>query len=162
MIDIRDISPDLTPPTMCEAEPAPGRRVRQVTPGYEGTEVYHALYLPPGWQPGRLHPVIVEWTGNGPYRNTYGDVCTGRVEDSKLGYGISGGEKVVASFTFVETGFRNHDDAWILRPSAARTQLRKWLAQVLNASPLSIAPLDRHCSQKRFENGSGSAGAAST
>jgi hypothetical protein len=34
-------------------------------------------------------------------------------------------------FTIVGTGFRNHNDAWILRPSEARAQLRAWLAKVL-------------------------------
>jgi hypothetical protein len=36
--------------------------------------------------------VIVEYSGNGGYSNKYGDVCTGRMEDSKLGYGISAGQ----------------------------------------------------------------------
>ena len=33
---------------------------------------------------------------------------------------------VSGDFTFVETGFRNHNDAWVLRDSAARQQLRRW------------------------------------
>jgi len=28
----------------------------------------------------------------------------------------------------VETGFRNHNDAWTLRPSPARAALREWVA----------------------------------
>jgi hypothetical protein len=39
---------------------------------------------------------------------------------------------VSGDFTFLETGFRNHNDAWVLRPSAARDAARKWLAQVLS------------------------------
>lgn len=39
---------------------------------------------------------------------------------------------VTGDFTFVETGFRNHNDAWTLRPSAARDTARKWLAAVVN------------------------------
>lgn len=35
------------------------------------------------------------------------------------------------NFTFSGTGFRNHNDAWILRPSAARTQLREWFHRVI-------------------------------
>lgn len=31
-------------------------------------------------------------------------------------------------FRFVPTGFRNHNDAWVLRPGPARVELRKWLA----------------------------------
>ncbi len=40
------------------------------------------------------------------------------------------------NFTFVGTGFRNHNDAWLLRPSAARIQLRDWLRRIVfDASP---------------------------
>ncbi|MFC1712057.1 hypothetical protein ACFL6S_00245 [Candidatus Poribacteria bacterium] len=264
--DMSSVIPDLTPPVMMDSEPAPGKRVKQVIPEYMETEAYHALYLPVDWQPGKRYPVIAEYTGNGEYRNEYGDVCTGKVEDSKLGYGISGsrgfiwicmpylnnagdanvwmwwgnppeydvgptldyckrtvrnictnysGEPdaviltgfsrgaiacnylglydddianlwlafipfshydgvrdswpthgsalqrlkrldgrpqficsedsallaaieqylkstgVQAPFTYMHTGFRNHNDAWILRPSPARTAIRQWLAQVL-------------------------------
>lgn len=76
---------------MVEGLPAPGARVRQVIAQYRGTEVHHALYLPRDWRDGGLHPVIVEYAGNGPYQNAFGDVCTGRVEDCNLGYGIGGG-----------------------------------------------------------------------
>ena len=34
-------------------------------------------------------------------------------------------------FTFQPTGFRNHNDAWALRPSAARKTLRAWLKRSL-------------------------------
>ncbi len=37
----------------------------------------------------------------------------------------------LGEFTFCSTGFRNHDDAWILRPSEARTRLREWFRQVV-------------------------------
>ena len=33
-------------------------------------------------------------------------------------------------FTFLETGFRNHNDVWVLRPSAARDAAREWLLRV--------------------------------
>jgi hypothetical protein len=39
---------------------------------------------------------------------------------------------VKGDFTFLETGFRNHNDAWTLRPSAARDAARKWLAEVIH------------------------------
>lgn len=35
-------------------------------------------------------------------------------------------------FTFKQTGFRNHNDAWILRPSPARTELRHWLQKIVD------------------------------
>lgn len=89
--DIRSVPTDLTVPPMTEGAPAPGKRARAVAAEYAGTAVYHALYLPQDWAPGRRYPVIVEYAGNGPYQNPYGDTCTGRVEDCSLGYGISGG-----------------------------------------------------------------------
>jgi hypothetical protein len=87
--DIASVPPDLVVPEMTEGEPKPGLRVRQTTPGWEATDVYHALFLPVGWEPGRRFPVIVEWAGNGGYSNAFGDVSTGRVEDSRLGYGLT-------------------------------------------------------------------------
>ncbi|MDQ1327456.1 MAG: hypothetical protein QG641_736 [Candidatus Poribacteria bacterium] len=271
--DIHSVASDLIVPTMTIGYPTPGKRVKQVTPDYESTEVYHSLYLPPDWRFDKSFPVIVEYTGNGGYKNQYGDICTGLVEDSKLGYGISGGEGFIwvcmpflneagnrnaerwwgdeptynpqptidycyqtikyvcnafngdqksvilsgfsrgaiacnyiglyndeiaklwlafivyshydgvyqnwgkeatykrlkrlngraqficsendtlagaslantinylkstginAPFTFTETGFRNHNDAWVLRPSPARTLLRQWLKQILEIRP---------------------------
>lgn len=43
--------------------------------------------------------------------------------------------KVKGTFTFVPTGFRNHADAWVLRPSKARTELRKWVSRAVNQHP---------------------------
>ncbi|MFN3191744.1 MAG: hypothetical protein ACE361_14630 [Aureliella sp.] len=31
---------------------------------------------------------------------------------------------------FLSTGFRNHNDAWILRPSPARDELRNWVRKL--------------------------------
>lgn len=90
--DIRSVEPDLTIPPLSSGEPAPGKRVKITSPEFENTAVYHVLYLPTDWQPGKKYPVIVEYAGNGGYENRWGDVSTGRVEDSKLGYGISGGK----------------------------------------------------------------------
>ena len=271
--DIRNIPPDLDVPIMTIGCLSPGKRIKQTTPDYESTDVYHSLYLPVDWTPEKSFPVIVEYAGNGGYKNIYGDISTGRVEDSNLGYGISeskdfiwvcmpflneAGNKNVelwwgdeptynsqttidyccktvkyicdkfngdpksvilsgfsrgaiacnyiglhnneiaklwlafivyshydgvyqdwgreatlnrlkrlsgraqficsesdtiagaslndtksylkstgidAQFTFAETGFRNHNDAWILRPSSARALLRQWLEKVLETRP---------------------------
>ena len=35
-------------------------------------------------------------------------------------------------FTFAETGFRNHSDAWLLRPSPTRKKMRKWLKSAID------------------------------
>lgn len=93
--DIRTVEPDLVVPAMVEDDPGPGRRVKQTTAGWEDTQVYHALYLPVDWQPGKRYPVIVEYAGNGPFTSPYGDVSTGKVEGSCMGYGISGGKGVI-------------------------------------------------------------------
>jgi len=90
--DIRSVEPDLHVPPISEGQPAPGKRVKQTIAQYQHTAVYHALYLPTDWRPGRHYPVIVEYAGNGPYKNKYGDVSTGKVEGSKLAYGVSGGK----------------------------------------------------------------------
>ena len=90
--DIRSVEPDLTVPEMTEGAAAPGSRVKQTAPGYENTQVYHALFLPIDWKPDARYPVIVEYAGNKYGPDGHGDICTGRVEDSKLGYGISGGK----------------------------------------------------------------------
>ena len=78
---------DLVTPVMTDGDPAAGRRVRRTAAEYQGTEVYHALYLPTDWKPGGSYPVIVEYTGNyWPPGNS-----TGQVKDANLGYGMSGG-----------------------------------------------------------------------
>ena len=41
--------------------------------------------------PAEKLPVIIDFAGNGPYKNRFGDVSTGHPEGSKMGYGISGG-----------------------------------------------------------------------
>jgi hypothetical protein len=93
--DISSVAPDLVVPGTVTGEPAAGMRVRQTTPGWEKTEVCHALYLPREWKAEGKYPVIVEWAGNGDYRNAFGDVSTGRVEGSNLGYGMTAGERCI-------------------------------------------------------------------
>ena len=100
---------DFVTPAMTEEAPAAGKRVRQVAPEYEGTEVYHALYLPVDWKPGRKYPVIVEYTGNKWER------CgsTGEVKDANLGYGMSGGRGFIwVSMPYVEKGRQKNAVTW--------------------------------------------------
>ena len=42
---------------------------------------------------------------------------------------------ITGAFTFLETGFRNHNAAWVLRPSGARSTAREWLSRVLRETP---------------------------
>jgi hypothetical protein len=111
--DLTTVSTDLQTPPMTLGTPSPGKRVKQTAREYEGTQVYHTLYLPTDWTPGKRYPVIVEYAGNGGYRNTYGDVCTGRVEDSNLGYGISGGSGFIwICVPYVNTKQMRNETRW--------------------------------------------------
>jgi hypothetical protein len=89
--DIRTVKPDLALPPLTDQKPAAGLCVKQSHPDWKDTRVYHVIYLPTDWQPGKDFPVLVEFAGNGPYRSRFGDVSTGHPEGSKMGYGISGG-----------------------------------------------------------------------
>ena len=80
---------------MTEGEPSAGKRVRQHVPGWPSSAAYHVLYLPTNWTPGRSYPVLVEYMGNGGYTNAYGDRTEGWPEESKMGYGISGGDDFI-------------------------------------------------------------------
>jgi hypothetical protein len=57
--------------------------------------VYHVVYLPSNYDRNKRHPVIVEFAGNGGYRNHYGDTSDGVPEGSRLGYGISAGQDFI-------------------------------------------------------------------
>ena len=71
--DISSIPADLTVPALTEKAPAPGLRVKHHLPGY-ASSIYHVLYLPTDWQKDAQMPLIVEFAGNGGYKNKYGDV----------------------------------------------------------------------------------------
>jgi hypothetical protein len=97
--DISTVAPDLVVPELSDGEPAPGLRVKDEVKGWnrrqvEGSPpgVYHVVYLPRDWKPGKRYPVIVEYMGNGGYTNDFGDTFGGQPGESKMGYGMSGGE----------------------------------------------------------------------
>ena len=103
--DLRSVPADLVVPALSAAAPAPGLRVKQTLPAYENTQIYHVLYLPADWAPGRKFPVLVEYAGNGGFSNRLGDVSTGVPERSHLGYGISGGRGFIwLCVPYVQTG----------------------------------------------------------
>ncbi|MCP5559612.1 MAG: hypothetical protein H7A55_17845 [Verrucomicrobiaceae bacterium] len=89
--DIHAVPMDLKVPAVTSGEPSAGSRVSQVTAGWEGTAVHHLLCLPSDWTAGAKLPVLVEYAGNGGYKNAFGDVSAGTVEGSNLGWGISAG-----------------------------------------------------------------------
>ena len=94
---------------MTEDAPWPGKRVRQVSPEYQGTEVYHTLYLPTEWQEGKRYPVLVEYTGN------KFPACgsTGEVKGANLGYGLSGGKGFIwVSMPYIQKGRKENTVTW--------------------------------------------------
>ena len=93
--DLRSVPTDLLTPETTEGTPSPGKRVRQSLPAYAETNVHHTIYLPADWRVGKRYPVIIEYAGNGNYSNQYGDVSTGEVEGSNLGFGISAGMRFI-------------------------------------------------------------------
>jgi len=116
-INLQSLVSDLKIPELSPGEPVAGKRVKQTNPGYEGWDLFHTLYLPVDWeQPAataRRWPVIVEYPGNGGYKNELGDECTGRVEDCKLGYGLSAGKGFIwVCLPFVNPAEKNHSLNW--------------------------------------------------
>lgn len=89
--DIRSVPPDLALPPLTAELPAAGKRVKQTSPEYAGTQVYHTLYLPPEWTPGGKYPVIVEYGPNEFYPPNGDIITTGKVDDASLAFGITGG-----------------------------------------------------------------------
>jgi hypothetical protein len=89
-----DVPTDLTVPAVIDEKPQAGKRVRFTTPDWEQTDVYHTLYLPPDWTEESRLPVIVEFPGNGGYRNGR-DVSDGTVDGCMLGYGLTAGENAI-------------------------------------------------------------------
>lgn len=74
--DISTVPADLTIPPIETGSPRAGARVAVTPPEYKDTDVHHVLYLPVNWEPEKKYPVLVEYAGNGNYRNKYGDVST--------------------------------------------------------------------------------------
>ena len=97
-VDYRTVPADLQVPAMSRAPPAAGARVYATNPAWlpGSSQAYYALYLPPEWAPhGAPLPVVVELAGNGPFLDKYGDISTGRPENSSLGFGITAGKGAI-------------------------------------------------------------------
>lgn len=88
-------------PPMTDDSPAAGRRVRHQLPQFEGTDLYHALYLPTDWESGKRYPIIVEYAGNRWLSAPCHSI--GRPEGSRMGYGMSEGK----GFIWVNAPFVN-------------------------------------------------------
>lgn len=132
--DVRSVPADLVIPPLTEGTTRPGARVKQTLPGYAGTDVYHALYLPTDWKEGTKYPVICEYAGNGIYTNKFGDYSAGTVEGSNLGYGISGGKGFI----------------WVCLPYVGRkdgklTNIPQWWGDVEETKKYSLLAVTEVC-----------------
>lgn len=101
--DVLTIPVDIENPAITRGEPAPGKMVLQSLRAYAGTEVAHAVYLPPDWEKGKRYPVIIEYLGNNI-----------RVRDNKnIGYALSGGKGFIwAVLPFVSADGKRDMDWW--------------------------------------------------
>ncbi|MGJ8724635.1 MAG: hypothetical protein ACSHYB_08770 [Roseibacillus sp.] len=98
-----------TPPMMEDAPPSAGKRVRQIAPEYQGTQVHHSLYLPNNWTPDGNFPVIVEYTGNkwAPSQSS------GQVNGANLGYGLSGSRDFIwVVFPYISENKKQNEVTW--------------------------------------------------
>ena len=136
--NLNHLPPDLTVPKPVQGDAAAGTRVAAVTPGWEGTDVRHVLYLPRDWLPGKSYPVLVEYPGNGGYRNDVGDVSDGSPESCMLGYGLTGGSGFLwVCLPFIETS-----------AGGAKGNCRQWWGDVEETRKYCIASVRDVC--KRY------------
>lgn len=99
----------LVTPELSSGQPGPGKRVRQVSREYAGTNVHHSLYLPTDWKSNQTYPVLIEYTGN--LHPASGS--TGRVADANLGYGLTGGKGYIwVVLPCIETGRKQNALSW--------------------------------------------------
>ena len=113
--NLNDIPTDLTIPKAESGAPTAGRRVRATAEPWKGTEVYHTLYLPTDWQTSASYPILVEYPGNGGYKNLLGDASDGSVDGCKLGYGLSEGKGflwLVLPYVNSDDGVLRNADVW--------------------------------------------------
>ena len=133
--DIWAIKADLTLPPLSIRDPAAGHRVAQTTADWKGTGVHHLLYLPTDWKPNKRYPVLVEYGGNGAYRDQHGDTCDGTVEGCRLGFGLSGGKGYLwLCLPFVE-----------ITPEGEKQNAVKWWGNVEETKRYCIATVGDVC-----------------
>ena len=126
---------DLELPILVRGKPAAGKRSSAFTHGWEQTEVRHTVYLPSDWLPGKSYPVIVEYPGNGDYRNALGDVSDGTPESCVLGYGLSAGKGFIwICLPFVEVA-----------ADGTKRNCRHWWGNVEETKRYCIATVQDAC-----------------
>lgn len=111
--NLNDISSDIVVPQMMEGKPSAGKRVKHNWSEENNTAIHHALYLPENWTAKGKWPVIIEFAGNGGFKNNLGDVSLGTVEGCSLGYGITKGRNAIwACLPFVDSKNKQNATTW--------------------------------------------------
>ncbi|MEI6234826.1 MAG: carboxypeptidase regulatory-like domain-containing protein [Planctomycetota bacterium] len=96
-------------PPFTDDTPAAGKFVKQTADEYRDTNVYHGLYLPRNWQPGKTYPVIVEYA---PNKYPQGNV-SGKVDDCRMGYWLSAGQDFIwVVMPYVNTEKKENQIQW--------------------------------------------------
>ncbi len=112
-INLNEIPSDLVVPKVESDRPAAGKRVWEKLESYRDWNLAHALYLPVDWREGGRYPVILEYPGNGGFKNGLGDTCDGTVESCRLGYGLTEGQGCLwVSLPFVDPKSKEHAITW--------------------------------------------------
>ena len=104
-------------PSVENAAPSAGHRVRYRLEGDQDSKIYSLLNLPEDWKPGQKYPVIVEYPGNVFF--TPGCYSTGLPDQCVIGFGMNKGKGAIClglpfvdrqADEIVESGWGNADD----------------------------------------------------
>ena len=103
----------LTPPATTEGPATPGKRISITLEKFKGTDVHHTLYLPSDWDPAwggknLRYPLIVEYSGN----KFLASGSTGRIKDSALGFGLTGGRAAWLNLPFISPDGKKNQLTW--------------------------------------------------
>ncbi|WP_158969894.1 hypothetical protein [Paraglaciecola sp. L3A3] len=103
----------LSLPTLTEGLPRAGIKVSVTAPEYQGTQVYHTLYLPDDWsaekvKQGQTWPVMFEYTGNKYAKSG----STGEVKDAAFGYGLTAGKYIWVSLPYISANKSENQLTW--------------------------------------------------
>ncbi len=120
-----------TIPLVTQEAPAPGKRVEHQLPDFKNTKIHHLLYLPTDYTKDKTYPVIIEYPGNGPFRNQLGDTCSGAIDTCKIGYGLTGGKGAIwVSMPFLSKEHTHHQRQWWGDPDATASYCRATVKMV--------------------------------
>ncbi len=128
----------LQTPKVTSGKPAAGKRVTVTPEEYQGTQVFHTLYLPKSWSPtGKKLPIIFEYTGN--YFPRAGS--TGEPEGAGLGYGLSGGKFIWVSLPYISQDHKDNQKTWWGDIQATLNYAKKNVPKIIkefNADPNQV------------------------